>query len=47
MKSQFAKVALFGSKINRQHIQMALTLLALVMLVLGIGAPTDGSGGTR
>ena len=47
MKAQFAKFVCFGSKIDRQHLQLALTLLALVMLVLGIGAPTDGGGGIR
>jgi hypothetical protein len=29
-------------KINRQHVQVAFALLALVMLVLGAGAPEDG-----
>jgi hypothetical protein len=33
-----------GSKINRQHIQFILTLIALALLVLGIGAPMDGGG---
>lgn len=32
------------SKINRQHIQFILTLIALAMLVLGVGAPSDGGG---
>ena len=35
---------LLSSKINRQHLQLALTIIALVMLVLGIGAPMDGGG---
>lgn len=42
MKTQFA---LFVHKINRQHIQLALTLLALAMLVLGVAAPAEVSGG--
>lgn len=35
---------LLSSKINRQHLQLALTIIALAMLVLGIGAPMDGGG---
>jgi hypothetical protein len=42
MKSKIVRVALFTSKINRQHIQLAFAILALAMLVLGIGAPTSG-----
>jgi hypothetical protein len=33
-----------GTKINRQHVQLILTLIALALLVLGIGAPMDGGG---
>jgi hypothetical protein len=33
-----------GTKINRQHIQLILTLIALALLVLGTGAPMDGGG---
>lgn len=33
-----------SSKFNRQHIQFILTLIALALLVLGIGAPMDGGG---
>lgn len=44
MKSQ---LILLGSKINRQHLQLVLTIIALAMLVLGIGAPMDGGGGAR
>ena len=33
-----------GSKFNRQHVQFILTLIALALLVLGIGAPMDGGG---
>lgn len=33
-----------GTKTNRQHIQLILTLIALALLVLGIGAPMDGGG---
>ena len=44
MNNKIARFALFASKINRQHIQLAFAVLALAMLVLGIGAPTDGGG---
>jgi hypothetical protein len=33
-----------GTKINRQHIQLVVTLIALILLVLGVGAPMDGGG---
>ena len=42
MNKKFAPVAVFASKIDRQHIQMLLALVALAMLVLGVGAPSDG-----
>jgi hypothetical protein len=38
------KLFLLTSKINRQHIQIAFALMALVLFVLGAGAP-DGGGG--
>ena len=44
MKNQLAQLALFSSKINKQHIQLAFAVLALAMLVLGIGAPGDPGG---
>jgi len=37
-------LALFVSKIDRQHVQLVLAVAALAMLVLGIGAPSDGGG---
>ncbi|MBI4732198.1 MAG: hypothetical protein HY781_08775 [Chloroflexi bacterium] len=45
MKKIFAQLVLTTQKVNRQHIQMAFALLALVMLVLGAGAPDDGGPG--
>ena len=42
MRSQIAKLSILTQKINRQHIQLAFALLALVMFVLGAGAPEDG-----
>ncbi len=46
MTSKFDRIALFASKINRQHIQFALAILALTMLILGAGAPVDSGNGT-
>jgi hypothetical protein len=45
MKNQILRLTLLTSKINRQHIQLVLAILALAMLVLGIGAPSDSGGG--
>ena len=42
MKTKFADIIVLSSKINRQHLQLAFAVLALAMLVLGIGAPGDG-----
>ena len=42
MKNIFARFSVLVSKINRQHVQLVLAILALAMLVLGIGAPADG-----
>ncbi len=44
MNKKLASAAVFASKINRQHLQLLLALLALAMLVLGVGAPSDGGG---
>ena len=46
MKSKILRLTLFASKIDRQHLQLALAVLALAMLVLGIGAPADNVGGS-
>lgn len=42
MKTKITKLFVFTQKINRQHIQVTLALLALVLFVLGAGAPSDG-----
>jgi hypothetical protein len=42
MQNTLAHIALFSSKINRRHLQLVFAILALAMLVLGIGAPGDG-----
>ena len=44
MKNKLALLALSAQKINRQHIQLFFLLISLAMLVIGIGAPTDGGG---
>ena len=38
------RLNLLGTKFNRQHMQLILTIIALVTLVLGAGAPMDGGG---
>jgi hypothetical protein len=43
MKNKLAKLFVSALKINRQHVQVAFALLALVLFVLGAGAP-EGSG---
>lgn len=47
MKNKLNQLFVLPSKIQRHHIQLAFTLLALVMLVLGAGAPDDGGGISR
>jgi len=42
MNKKLALFAVYTSKINRQHIQLALVLISLSMLVLGAGAPSSG-----
>jgi hypothetical protein len=44
MKNNLFQLSLSGAKINRQHLQLVLTLIALALLVLGVGAPMDGGG---
>jgi hypothetical protein len=45
MKNKLALIALSAQKINRQHVQLVLVLVSLVMLVLGVGAPMAEGGG--
>ena len=42
MKKHFEKLIALTQKVNRQHIQVALALLALALFVLSAGAPSDG-----
>lgn len=44
MKNHLVLLASSLNKINRQHIQLAFVILSLAMLVIGVGAPTDGGG---
>jgi hypothetical protein len=43
MQTKLAQLSVFVSKIDRRHLQLAFVLLALVLLVLGAGAP-EGEG---
>jgi len=45
MKNKLISLFFSAQKINRQHIQLVLVIVSIAMLALGIGAPTDGSGG--
>jgi hypothetical protein len=47
MKTRLMQVAHFFQKIDRQYIQVAVFLLALVLFVLGAGAPDDAGLGPR
>lgn len=42
MNNKLAPVAILASKVNRQHVQILLALVAIAMLVLGVGAPSEG-----
>jgi hypothetical protein len=44
MKNKLTLLAFSAQKINRQHMQMIFVLVSLAMLILGVGAPTDGGG---
>jgi len=47
MNTKLGKLAFLGNRLNRQHVQLAIVILSLAMLILGIGAPSDGGGATR
>ena len=47
MKNLFTQILFVGSRINRIHLQYAFMLLALIMLVLGAGAPESVGGSGR
>jgi hypothetical protein len=43
MKKLINQTVFFASKINKTHLQFALMVVALALLVLGAGAPEDFS----
>jgi hypothetical protein len=47
MKNTINQLVLSVSKINKTHLQFAMMLIALVMLVMGAGAPEDVGGSGR
>jgi hypothetical protein len=47
MKNTIARFSLSISKINKNHLQIAFSIIALVMLVVGAGAPDDMGGTGR
>lgn len=44
MEAKLNQFVLAFTRINKTHLQFALMLLTLVMLVLGAGAPEDVGG---
>jgi TRAP-type uncharacterized transport system fused permease subunit len=46
MKNTLTKFVFSARNVNSQNIQLVLTLIALVTLVLGVGAPA-GDGGPK
>jgi hypothetical protein len=44
MKNKLNQILFAASKINKTHVNFAISLLALVLLVLGAGAPEDVGG---
>lgn len=47
MKNLFNQAVLSLTKMNRTHLQFALMMITLVMLVLGAGAPEEIGGHGR
>jgi hypothetical protein len=44
MKNTIRSITLLAGNFDRRYIQVALVILAMGLLVLGAGAPTDGGG---
>jgi len=42
MNSKFFNVSIKASKLNQQHVRLALAVGSLVLFVLGAGAPFGG-----
>jgi len=47
MKLSFNQIAVSFTQINKTHLQFAMMVLTLVMLVLGAGAPEEVGGSGR
>ena len=45
MKTKLTSLFFSAQKINRQLVQLVFVIVSLVLLVLGVSAPTDGGGG--
>jgi hypothetical protein len=43
MKTILFQIASLSHKIDRRHVQLVLSLLALALFVLGAGAPDEGA----
>ena len=44
MNKKLAELAIRGSHLNRSQLQLLVLIMSLAMLVLGVGAPSDGGG---
>lgn len=44
MKTTTSRFIAISSKIQKEHIQLIIMTLTVLMLVLGVGAPTDAGG---
>ncbi len=47
MKKQLARFFSLSQMINRQNVQFVVALFALVLFVLGAGAPDNGGPGPK
>lgn len=47
MNKKLAELVSLGNRIERRHVQLAILVLSLAMLILGVGAPVDAGGPTR
>jgi len=45
MKRSISEIILIVGKIDRRHVQLALLILSLCLLVIGTGAPGGAGGG--
>ena len=44
MKNTTAQFVSIASKVKMQHVQIAVMMMVVLMLVLGAGAPVEGGG---